>query len=87
MPKLREAIKKSNARWKIAYGHRPLFSDGAHGDNPQTIDALEIDAYFNDVRAYIANQPAHHAKHTFQDEYRRLLEAHRLEWDERYLWD
>lgn len=39
------------------------------------------------VRAYIANQEEHHRKGGFQDEYRALLEAHGLEWDERYLWD
>ena len=39
------------------------------------------------VRSYIANQAAHHAKHTFQNEYRRLLKAHGIEADERYVWD
>src|SRR5436309_10700974 len=38
------------------------------------------------VRAYIAGQEEHHRKTSFQDEYRGLLRAHGLEWDERYLW-
>ncbi len=36
---------------------------------------------------YVANQEAHHAKESFQDELRRLLAASGTEWDETYLWD
>ena len=39
------------------------------------------------VRAYIRNQEAHHARIGFQDELRRLLEAHRVEFDARYAFD
>lgn len=39
------------------------------------------------VKNYIANQDEHHHKVTFQEEYRRFLERHGLEWDERYVWD
>lgn len=39
------------------------------------------------VRTYIANQEEHHRRVTFQDEYRRFLERHGLQWDERYVWD
>jgi hypothetical protein len=39
------------------------------------------------VKAYILNQEQHHKKQTFQDEFLALLEAHRLEWDERYVWN
>lgn len=39
------------------------------------------------VRAYIANQEAHHRKVSFQDEYRLLLEEQGVTWDERYVWD
>lgn len=39
------------------------------------------------VREYILNQEAHHTARTFQDEYRALLTAHGLEWDERYVWE
>ncbi|HKI87345.1 MAG TPA: IS200/IS605 family transposase [Thermoanaerobaculia bacterium] len=38
------------------------------------------------VRIYIAQQKAHHRKQTFEDEYRALLELHRIEYDKRYLW-
>jgi hypothetical protein len=39
------------------------------------------------VRAYILDQEAHHRKMGFQDEFRRLLKKHKIEYDERYVWD
>ena len=35
----------------------------------------------------IAGQEEHHAKTTFQDEFRAFLERHRVPFDERYVWD
>jgi putative transposase len=35
---------------------------------------------------YIANQAEHHRKETFQDEYRRLLKLHEIDWNEQYVW-
>jgi len=34
---------------------------------------------------YIANQEKHHATKTFLNEYRELLNAFEIEWDERYI--
>ena len=39
------------------------------------------------VKKYIANQAEHHKKINFQDELRLLLKRHRVEWDERYVWE
>ena len=39
------------------------------------------------VKRYIQNQEEHHRKMTFQDELRALLKRHRVEFDERYVWD
>jgi REP element-mobilizing transposase RayT len=36
---------------------------------------------------YIKNQPVHHRKMTFQEEFVALLKKHRIHYDERYLWD
>ena len=36
---------------------------------------------------YISRQDDHHKRQTFQDEFREFLKQHRLEWDERYVWD
>ena len=37
------------------------------------------------VKAYIANQRAHHKKMSFQDELRRLLEKHGVRFNDEYL--
>jgi putative transposase len=39
------------------------------------------------VKTYIANQEEHHRTMTFQEEYRKMLERHGIEYDERYVWD
>jgi putative transposase len=39
------------------------------------------------VREYIRNQPKHHEKQSFQDEYREWLQRYGETWDERYVWD
>ena len=36
---------------------------------------------------YIRNQSTHHQTMTFQEEFLSLLKKHRIEFDERYLWD
>jgi REP element-mobilizing transposase RayT len=36
---------------------------------------------------YIQDQETHHRKMTFQEEFLALLKKHRIEYDERYLWD
>ena len=36
---------------------------------------------------YIKGQEEHHRKQTFQEEFMSLLKRHRIEYDERYLWD
>jgi putative transposase len=40
-----------------------------------------------DVRRYIGNQKEHHARVSFQDEFRVLLAKYGIEFDERYVWD
>jgi len=37
--------------------------------------------------SYIKAQEEHHKKVTFQEEFLALLKRHRIEFDERYLWD
>lgn len=36
---------------------------------------------------YIENQEEHHRKVGFQEEFRMLLEKHRINFEERYLWE
>ena len=38
------------------------------------------------VRRYIRNQEEHHRKHSFEEEFRALLEAHNIDFDAAHLW-
>lgn len=38
------------------------------------------------VRGYIRSQRQHHRRVSFQEEFVRLLKAHGIEYDERYIW-
>ena len=38
------------------------------------------------VMKYIENQPAHHRRVSFKEEFVAFLRAHEIEYDERYLW-
>lgn len=37
---LKEQLDKSKSRWKIVYGHHPIYSDGEHGDDGRLIKNL-----------------------------------------------
>lgn len=39
------------------------------------------------VVKYIRNQQEHHRKTSFQDEFMELLRRHKVEYDERYIWE
>lgn len=41
----------------------------------------------NRVREYIRTQEVHHRELSFQDEFRRFMKKHEMEYDERYVWD
>ncbi len=49
---LREELEKSTARWKIVYGHHPIYSHGAHGPTARLVEQLlpvlqnRADAFF-----------------------------------------
>lgn len=51
---------------------------GAFSVNPRQVDV---------VKRYIENQYEHHAKKSFQQEYRDFLENYKLEYNEDFVWD
>lgn len=57
---LRDALQKSRAPWKVAYGHHPIYSTGdEHGDTPEMIrDVLPLLAQYG-VDAYVAGHDHH----------------------------
>jgi len=74
-------LKGSSSKWMGDQG----FSDfkWQRGYGWFSISANDLPA----ARAYIENQKSHHAKTTFQDEFRKFLNQYHIEFDERYLWD
>jgi len=68
-------IKKQDARFARFYWQR--------GYGAFSIGESQIPS----VIRYIRDQKAHHAKQTFQDEFRSLCRKYDVEIDERYCWD
>lgn len=48
--------------------------------------AFTVSESLERVRNYIRNQEAHHRRTTFEEEYKALLRAHRVDFDEEHLW-
>lgn len=76
-------IKSNSSRW-IHEEHANLTDfQWQEGYGAFAVSFSSIDS----VKAYLAAQPEHHSKQSFQDEFRALLKRHHLEWDEQYVWD
>ncbi len=78
-----EDLKTASSKWlKTQSPKLKKFSwqsgYGAFSVGPSDLPAL---------RRYIEAQDAHHAKHSFQEEFLALLKKYGIEYDERYLWD
>ena len=81
--KLIEKIKTETSRWaKDVEGGDPNFS-WQSGYGVFSISHSNLEA----VKHYIETQEDHHAKRSFQDEFRLMCEKHGIEIDERYVWD
>jgi len=74
-------LKRVSNLWLKRQGLRDFQWQGGYADFSVSSSNLER------VKRYIANQEKHHQRMGFQDELRRLLTRHKLEWDERYVWD
>jgi putative transposase len=83
LKKVVEEVKKGSSKWIKTKG--PSFADfhWQAGYGVFSVSQSNVPA----VRGYIVNQEEHHRKMTFQDEFRRLLHRHGIEYDERYIWD
>ncbi len=81
--KLVENIKRNSSRWikSKGVGYQKFAWQSGYG-----IFSVSPSKKAS-VEQYIANQKEHHKTETFQDEFRRFLRNHGLDWDERYVWD
>ncbi len=83
LAKLVEVIKTETSRWAKTAAHgAPNFSWQA-GYGAFSVSQSQTTA----VDKYIRDQDQHHAKLSYQDEFRNICRKHGLEIDERYVWD
>jgi REP-associated tyrosine transposase len=78
-----EEVKTATSKWMKTKG--PEFRNfhwqtgyGAFSIGQSSVGAL---------KRYIRNQREHHRRITFQDEYRKFLQAYKIDFDERYIWE
>lgn len=74
-------IKTASNRWMKGSGHFPQFEKWAEGSCSLTYSTKDKEMIIN----YIKNQKEHHAKVSFEDEYKKLLEDNGIQWDEKYI--
>jgi len=78
-----KTIKVASSLWMKDCGKYPEFEGWQEGYGAFTHSIWEKDKMIN----YIKNQKEHHRSENFVDEYRRLLMEHRVDFDERYLFN
>ena len=81
--KIVEKVKTGSSSWLKTQGNDYRDFHWQNGYGAFSIGQSQVE----DVKKYIANQPKHHRKVSFQDEYRKFLEKYKIEYDERYVWD
>jgi len=78
-----EDIKTSSSKWIKTQGRSLAGFHWQSGYAGFSVSPAEVEK----VAEYIAQQERHHQVVSFQDEYRKLLESHGIEYDERHVWD
>jgi REP element-mobilizing transposase RayT len=75
-------LKKGTSRWLKEQSARFARFDWQEGYGAFSIGRSQRE----DVVTYILSQQEHHARTSFQDEFRTLLDRYDIEFDERYVW-
>lgn len=81
--KAAQLIKGGSSKWihETFPEHRLFCWQEKYGAFGVSVSLLD------NVVGYIRKQPEHHRTVTFQEEFLALLKKHKIEYDERYLWD
>jgi REP element-mobilizing transposase RayT len=83
MAKAMQLIKGGSSKWV-----HEMFPDQRLFAWQTKYGAFSVSASQSDkIIKYIENQPEHHRKMSFQEEFVALLKKHNIEYDERYLWE
>lgn len=83
LAKLIEAIKSNSSKWMKTKDSTLDNFYWQTGYGAISVNPTEIDK----VVTYIAEQHTHHAKFTFQDEYRAFLKKYKVPYKEEYVWE
>lgn len=78
-----EEIKTSSSKWIKTKGRALASFHWQNGYGGFSVSPADVE----NVAEYIARQETHHRAVSFQEEYRKLLDSHGIEYDERYVWD
>jgi REP element-mobilizing transposase RayT len=81
--KAMQLIKGGSSKWvhETFPEHRLFAWQEKYGAFSVSVSSLDM------VRGYIKDQPKHHGKVSFQEEFIALLKKHQISYEERYLWD
>jgi len=83
MADLVEEVKTQSSKWIKTKGSEFQNFHWQSGYGAFSIGQSEVPR----LKRYIGRQKEHHSRETFQDEYRKVLKAYEVEYDERYVWD
>ena len=78
-----EDVKRHSSRWMKTQGAEFASFAWQGGYSVFSVSPRMVER----TRTYIMSQSEHHRNKSFQEEYRNLLEAHGIAYDERYVWD
>ena len=78
-----KTIKAKSSKWVNELPGRVDRFSWQIGYGAFTVSASQLPK----VIRYVQNQEEHHRKTTFQEEFISLLKKHKIEYDERFLWD
>jgi REP element-mobilizing transposase RayT len=77
-----EEVKTNSSKWVKTQGRGLTNFHWQSGYGAFSVSAAEVE----DVVEYITQQESHHRVASFQEEVRKLLDAHGIAYDERYVW-
>ncbi len=78
-----EDVKKSSSKWIKTQGTALAGFAWQAGYGAFSVSESNVPKVAN----YIRDQEEHHRVKTFQEEYREFLAKHKVQFDERYVWD
>ncbi len=78
-----ELVKTGSSKWLKTQGRSFREFHWQAGYGGFSVSQSEVPR----VIEYIVDQPEHHRRITFQDEFRQFLKKYQVAYDERYVWD